>query len=725
MTLPESLSSMSTTSYSAVGFQSYTINNNKQPITSVVDLYDGASCDPARQFLRLGGTLDTQWTNVQSQFQVASKDGVSIGLRVIPSTTLDVRFVNVFRVLCRPNVNFVESLTPFKFGFIGQSARINDIVYFASINEQAFGKNPYEGDESTIVPMEYGSTKDTTRGEFYTITNGDPGAGSYDCNSILSPRVYCWNHGGQNNLNVRTYNLLENTWGKSVPLPKKRYNGGLVSCAGKLWSFGGYSSVEYWDTLTTVQVQTILKEVWTLTPGKDTAWQTHATSNPYWNTMILNPVCWRDEAIFGLEMIGKRIVKFNIALGTWSNVGIWPETYGQSHGNTPVMTLWEESAKLVFVSARYGNIDPKKTHVFDIATETFNLLENPPDFTTNMGYKPLTGVVGTFLFVQTESAVPGSDLQDLYYVDLSLGNKGRWIKALNSYLPKAFVAVENYGFSLNGFGGYKAHGRVGTVDYTDWSSNPVGRERNGWVDNAYKEQLMNTVDRIGACPKGCFVHRIGGHRHDTCNPCPKGTFNAFPDQLGESSSCFKCNAGTVTTHPGATSCKSCVAGWSSQPGDSCCKPSVSILPEKIETAVSLGKTKIVSMYLIHGGPHKVTWKFKEALPSWIDADVAYGELNGGESLTIKLTIKYSDSSLILGKKLFRIICFTFCSIFDTYIYLYIHFWLFGIFRQRGGGLDCCDWRRRQAQRSTARVRQLHPTNAARTADHDCVGKISW
>ena len=59
--------------------------------------------------------------------------------------------------------------------------------------------------------------------------------------------------------------------------------------------------------------------------------------------------------------------------------------------------------------------------------------------------------------------------------------------------------------------------------------------------------------------------------------------------------------------------------------------------EELLTPVVLKQTEELTMYLIHGGPHEVTWKFKAALPSWIAADATSGTLEGGETKKIKLT----------------------------------------------------------------------------------------
>jgi hypothetical protein len=199
---------------------------------------------------------------LSTQFQVNPVyNSVSVIIRITPEQSIWIQSISVYRVLCNPNVNFHSALPPFKFGFTGKSARLNENIYFSPGTEQVFSENPYEGDESSIVPVIYGAPGDTN---FYT-TDGAV-TGSYKCNSLLSPRVYCWNHGGQNNKNVKSFNLLKKSWSTLGKLPEKRYSGHIVSCGGKIWSLGGYSASEYWDLKSVNEVNDILKAVWVFTP---------------------------------------------------------------------------------------------------------------------------------------------------------------------------------------------------------------------------------------------------------------------------------------------------------------------------------------------------------------------------------------------------------------------------------------------------------------------------
>ena len=233
------------------------------------------------------------------------------------------------------------------------------------------------------------------------------------------------------------------------------------------------------------------------------------------------------------------------------------------------------------------------------------------------------GVVGDFAFVIGSPIVVGSKSSDFWRLDLLQGSSGRWQKTTTTSPPAMLGIAVSHGFSLYVGGGEESLGYIG--------------------DRDFKYQLTASMNKIGACPKGCYVkpfNRLapGGE----CAPCALGKTNAFDDQTGEAS-CIDCVAGRVGLTLGATECFSCKAGWSSSPpGFSCCNPVVTLFPKELSTPVVSKQTQVLTIYLIHGGPHEVTWKFKAALPSWIVADTTSGTLKGGETKEIELTLSNND-----------------------------------------------------------------------------------
>ena len=182
------------------------------------------------------------------------------------------------------------------------------------------------------------------------------------------------------------------------------------------------------------------------------------------------------------------------------------------------------------------------------------------------------GVVGDFAFVIGSPIVVGSKSSDFWRLDLLQGSSGRWQKTTTTSPPAMLGIAVSHGFSLYVGGGEESLGYIKNVDYIDGSEGV-------YASQGYKYQLTASLNKIGACPKGCYVkpyNRLapGGE----CAPCALGKTNAFDDQTGEAS-CIDCVAGSVGLTLGATACFSCKAGWSSSPpGFSCCNPVVSLFP---------------------------------------------------------------------------------------------------------------------------------------------------
>mgnify|MGYP006076322223 CR=1 FL=1 len=583
---------------------------------AVVEIFDGDSCtaDPAsKRVLQLKTTQAGAWSTVSHRFQASAEAVISVALVAGTGTSLWMSGVDVYRVLCTPLPHFTQSLPRLKFGAQGYATVVSPTeVYIKANVEQAFGETPYTGTDDDIIPFDVYASSDVTN----------------KCSSALANRDTCWSR--RHNKNIRKFDMKNNVWSDApLPeLPEGKMGAELVSCAGRLWILGGY---------TDYQSPAIGNQMWVYTPG-DSSWDATSHKVPDSADGVMNVRCWKDEILVGTTSTAPAsIFKYVIAEKKFEKVSTADGSFVPKHPYGFSVAIWQN--KLIVTSGRTtigvgtdNALDQKSTRVFDLITDQWETAM--PLFPLMIAHYPPFGIIENFAFVQVQTSTPGSHAQELWMLDLMQRSGGRWLKTTSAFSPKRLTSCVNSGFSLICFGGYDELGYIpGKIAHTF----------------AYSSEAT----RLGACPAGCFMERASPE--DICNACPPGSYNSFDDQAGKGS-CIPCSDGAVASIHGATSCKSCSAGWSSPPGGTCCSPAVTVLPRTVSfPSVQLGSKSTVDLFVIHSGPHSVSWHIDPTtLPPWLNVSQITGTLTGGHTLTLQLTTSHTNTSAALGTEDFSL-----------------------------------------------------------------------
>ena len=524
----------------------------------------------------------------------------------------------------------------------GAGATLGNTLYYHSMREQAFGQNPHDGNV-------FAGAADS---------GWKPGASDTsvkDCNSIMQSGNDCWLTKTSKKLRVLT-NLEQGTssWAAGVDFPAPRATESFFgACDGKLWSIGGHQSHAH--------------ELWSWAPG-DTSWdRSHASSGM--STFLSHSM--KDELVCvdetkTLWIIGTRyfndVGKYHIPTDTWtwgvSSFVPWPDQL--VHGiHERTVAYWPQEAKVYFMGAYYydkransnyyyrtgedGMINYRSVRVFNLRTETWGdnlaLALLPVSFPHDESNG--AAVIGSFLIIEAASTAvpPGSTNRILMRYDLNQGSDGLWETIPNIDINKSgYKSVVSFGFSAYYMGGQTGLGVI---------------RNSAYGGTTYHYEFKNQVRRFGTCPRGCFIERAKapiGRQMDTCEPCSAGKYSSFPDLYSAASSCVSCIPGSVTVRPGETQCNSCSSGWSSPPGGTCCSPAVTVLPRTVSfPSVQLGSKSTVDLFVIHSGPHSVSWHIDTTtLPSWLNISQVTGTLAGGQTLTLQLTASHTNTSAALG-----------------------------------------------------------------------------
>ena len=514
------------------------------------------------------------------------------------------------------------------------------------MREQAFGQNPHDGNE-------YSGAADNA------WKAGMSDTGVNDCNSIIQSGGDCWLTTTSKKLRVLT-NLEQGTssWAAGVDFPAPRASESFFgACDGKLWSIGGQQSHAH--------------ELWSWAPG-DTSWdRSHASSGmgTFRSHSMKDELVCLDETKT-LWIIGTRtfndVGKYHIPTDTWtwgvSSFVPWPDQ--TRHGlHSRTVTYWPQEAKVYFMGAYYydkresssyyyrtgedGMINYRSVRVFNLRTETWG--DSLPLLPVSFSHSGSSGaaVLGGFLIIEADSTAvpPGSTNRILMRYDLNQGSDGLWELIPNIDVNNGgYKSVVSFGFSAYYMGGQALFG--------------INAQKPLYGRVTYHYEFKNQVRRFGTCPRGCFIERAIapiGRQMDACEPCSAGKYSSFPD-LYSASSCVSCIPGSVTVRPGETQCNSCSSGWSSPPGGTCCSPAVTVLPRTVSfPSVQLGSKSTVDLFVIHSGPHSVSWHIDTTtLPSWLNVSQITGTLTGGQTLTLKLTASHTNTSAALGTEDFSL-----------------------------------------------------------------------